>query len=706
MAERTLTVRIVGDDKSLQQAFARGGKGAKGFEAKVSGLGPALTRSLVPVAASVIGVQAAFSGISASVSAASSLNEEVSKSKQIFGASSSAVLDWSSTTASAIGVSQVAALQATGIFGNLLNTVGLAPDKTAAMSRGLVELAADLASFNNASPEDVLDAIRSGLIGEAEPLRRYGVLLSETRVQQVAMATTGKKSAASLTDQEKALARYQIILEDTRPAQGDFARTSEGLANQTRILRANMADLAATLGGVLLPVVNKVVGGLNDMFDVAVKLNSVPFGKTISLEGVSLTKLIEARDRIAALRGETDLLVVALDKAITKLDQTERSKLTGRGGFPTDLPGALAATAARNAAAARRRAKRTADADAKAFVEHMKGLGLKLDKAGLDASSANDLAVLREMESSILRRMRAEGKTFDLVSQLTSVRGRIATLLAGDATDAAEAASSAFSDAIDALELRLDIAKTTRGFGDDMVALRKIEQQVLARIRVEGRTTDLLRQLFANRQEQAETLRNQRIANQFEALGLTASGEKPVPGRGALSRRAKSLQEQIKGTALDTDKTRSQLRRIARVLAGEFGKVGRDVRSAILDMLNDISSALEGGSTGKKGPMTAFAKRGVEGLTKGLGLTEDQVKEIRQRFSRFSRFDVAAPTGGGSRPPRGSGRTTTTTRQGENIIIHVYLDGQEIETRVTRRQQKKRGRNAASRRGFLPGGKI
>src|SRR6185503_16100794 len=113
---------------------------------------------------------------------------------------------------------------------------------------------------------------RSGLIGEAEPLRRYGVLLSETRVQQVAMANSGKASARELTNQEKALARYQIILEDTIPAQGDFADTSGGLANQQRIAAAEAQNLAAAVGGplatgeqVALIATIGLLGGINDL---------------------------------------------------------------------------------------------------------------------------------------------------------------------------------------------------------------------------------------------------------------------------------------------------------------------------------------------------------------------------------------------------------------------------------------------------------
>lgn len=289
MPSRRLEVEIIGDSrqlertlgktetrlkkfgKSLDGTFAGGalaGRGAGGLGGLAKGGGYALAAGFATQKA----LQFA--------QAASDLNEQVSKSKQVFGRSARDIEAWSKTTARAMGISQTQALEASGTFGNLLRTVDITPQKAAKMSQALVKLAADLASFNNASPEDALEALRSGLIGEAEPLRRFGVLLSETRVQQEAMAETGKKSAKELTAQEKALARYNLILKDTAPAQGDFARTSSGLANQQRILNAQIADLEANLGKLLIPVLTDVTAVMNGALVAALK-----FGDALSRLG-------------------------------------------------------------------------------------------------------------------------------------------------------------------------------------------------------------------------------------------------------------------------------------------------------------------------------------------------------------------------------------------------------------------------------------
>jgi hypothetical protein len=126
----------------------------KGFQAEVSGLGSTITRSFGKAFIAVGGTTAVVSGLKASVGAASDLNEEVSKSQQVFGDASRGLEEWSKTTARSLGIARTEALRAAGTFGNLLNVVGVAPERSAEMSRALVQLAADLASFNNASPTE------------------------------------------------------------------------------------------------------------------------------------------------------------------------------------------------------------------------------------------------------------------------------------------------------------------------------------------------------------------------------------------------------------------------------------------------------------------------------------------------------------------------------------------------------------------------
>ena len=266
MAERTLIVRVIGDDRSLQQTFARDQKAVQKFGIESELAGGRFTKfnqslrgavsaaggrsSLLFGSGAFLGTAALTAGLKQSISAASDLNEQITKSQAVFGSASNAVLDWSKTTAKALGVSQEAALEAAGTFGNLFRAQGFAQTQASDLSRNLVKLASDLASFNNIDPGQVLEDLRSGLVGQIEPLRKYGSDLRIARVQQEALTETGKDTVKQLSAQELTLARVALIYKDTASAQGDFARTSGGLANQQRILSAEIQNLKAQLGGV------------------------------------------------------------------------------------------------------------------------------------------------------------------------------------------------------------------------------------------------------------------------------------------------------------------------------------------------------------------------------------------------------------------------------------------------------------------------
>ena len=198
-----------------------------------------------------------------SIGGASGLNEEINKTRVTFPGSADAILTWSKTTATSLGIARVEALRAAGEFGNMLEPLGVLPATAARMSTRLVELASDLASFHNADPTDMLERLRAGLAGQSRPLRIFGIQLLASRVNQEALNETGKKSVRQLTEQEKVLARFNLILKDSKNAQGDFNRTADQAANQSRVLKAQLADLGDELGTKLLPGVTQFVRQLN-----------------------------------------------------------------------------------------------------------------------------------------------------------------------------------------------------------------------------------------------------------------------------------------------------------------------------------------------------------------------------------------------------------------------------------------------------------
>jgi hypothetical protein len=194
---------------------------------------------------------------------ASDVAESTSKIKVVFGQAADEVLKFGKTSATSMGLSQRSYREAVGTLGNLFVALKLPGPEAVKMSTDMVKLAGDLASFNNVSPEQALEALRSGLVGETEPLRAFGVNLSDATVRQQAMKMGLIEHVNdALTPAAKATATYGLIMDQTKTAQGDFARTQDGLANSTRIAAAQWDDLKSKLGEIFLPIATKVFGYL------------------------------------------------------------------------------------------------------------------------------------------------------------------------------------------------------------------------------------------------------------------------------------------------------------------------------------------------------------------------------------------------------------------------------------------------------------
>jgi len=315
----TLAIRLVADIADFESKMNAADGKIDSFSSKMQAAGSKMAGFGAGLTA---GVTAPIVGMAIKVAdAASDLNESMNKVDVVFGDSAVAVQKWADGSAKAFGQSKQDALEGVGTFGNLFTEMGMGVDKSADMSQSLVVLASDLASFNNIDPTIALEKLRAGITGETEPLRTLGVNLTAATVEAKAMQmglveasvdmgklsiatdrvaiaqqkaaealakhgaeSTQYKSAAlavetaqrgvekamegskvELDAATKAQASYALIMEQTTTAQGDFARTSDGLANMTRIVKAQFEDAAASLGQQLLPYALKAVQYISDL---------------------------------------------------------------------------------------------------------------------------------------------------------------------------------------------------------------------------------------------------------------------------------------------------------------------------------------------------------------------------------------------------------------------------------------------------------
>lgn len=199
-------------------------------------------------------------GFAYAVKSASDLNETLNKVEVAFGNNAKQVKDWSKNSINSMGLAQQSALDATALFGDMATSMGLSTQEAAKMSMGLTQLGADLASFKNISFSEAQTALAGVFTGETESLKRLGIVMTETNLLEYARSKGINKTVQEMTQAEKVQLRYNFVMDKTKNAQGDFARTAGGTANQIRITQERFKQLSAEIGANFLPIANKILG--------------------------------------------------------------------------------------------------------------------------------------------------------------------------------------------------------------------------------------------------------------------------------------------------------------------------------------------------------------------------------------------------------------------------------------------------------------
>ena len=258
MAKRKLEVEIVGDASSLKKAFGQAGDSG-------SKLGNALRSAskVGLVALGGLGVGAVAAG-KQMIGMASDAAEVQSKMDVVFGKALPTLTKEIDKFSQATGTSKFAMREQAADMGALLAPMLGSKQGAADMSLQFVKLATDLGSFNNIPTADALEKIRAGLVGEAEPLRSLGVLLTEASTKEWAYTHGIAARGKELTEVQKVEARAGQIMAQTALAQGDATRTAGSMANQLKTLKSNISDAATELGMALIPAALSVVSTFND----------------------------------------------------------------------------------------------------------------------------------------------------------------------------------------------------------------------------------------------------------------------------------------------------------------------------------------------------------------------------------------------------------------------------------------------------------
>ena len=322
MAKKTSIINVVvaGDSKPFRRSLGKANDSMAKF-------GKALGRMSIAAGVAIAGL-----GIK-SLDLAVDFEESLSKAKQIFGSASASIEASAAGAATAVGMSKAEYLEAAAGFGVFGKASGLAGDELSSFADGMVTTAADIASFNNLRPEEAVEKLRAGLMGSMEPLQSVGVLMTAAAVNAHAVEMGLVGVGDELTEGQKIMARHSLIMQQLgeQGAMGDFARTSDGLANKQKILTARLKNLGITMGTALIPVAERLAAGIEVVLDKfeewapAIK-NGIRAADDFITKGVLMGKSLVTtiKDDVSEF---VDTVWPTIDRAITRTVGVIREKL-------------------------------------------------------------------------------------------------------------------------------------------------------------------------------------------------------------------------------------------------------------------------------------------------------------------------------------------------------------------------------------------
>lgn len=251
---------------------------------------------------------------------------------------------------SVFGMDSSNLIRTMGNFYQISTSMGLTSRNSYVLSENFTKLAADLSSFYNISVDAATKKLQAGLVGETEPLRRLGIIITENALKQTAANLGIQKSVESMSEAEKIHLRYITALQQTKNAQGDFARTIMAPAQSMKILKEQISQLSRAIGSVFMPILGSIlpyiiaftkalttlVKGLGSLVGYkAPEYKNMASGFGTATEGAkslgNATK--DASDKAKELKRQ----VMGFDELNILTKQTDSSKVKGAKGIGGDF---------------------------------------------------------------------------------------------------------------------------------------------------------------------------------------------------------------------------------------------------------------------------------------------------------------------------------------------------------------------------------
>lgn len=325
------------------------GKGATNLKAQFGSLGSSV-KKLGGMIATAFSVTALVNFGKQAIELGSDLQEVQNVVNVTFTTMNEQVNKFAKNAAKTAGLSETMAKRYVGTFGAMANSFQFTEGEAYDMATSLTKLAGDVASFYNITQDEAYTKLKSVFTGETESLKDLGVVMTQTALDDFALRKGLSKTTSQMTEQEKVALRYQFVLEQLSTASGDFARTSDSWANQTRILSLQFDQLKATLGQGLInaltpatKVVNELIARFQVLADQFLDFTNTVFGNAGVSASSAISKIAdntsELADSIKEAGSAAKKYLAPFDEIIKITSESESDTSSTIGGISGAVSG-------------------------------------------------------------------------------------------------------------------------------------------------------------------------------------------------------------------------------------------------------------------------------------------------------------------------------------------------------------------------------
>lgn len=265
---------------------------------------------------------AAAGGLIAGAKAAGDLQEQVSKTKAVFKDNSDEMDKFAQGAIDNINMSENTARGIMNTYGAMGSGLGLTEQANKDMAKSLTSLTADVVAFNDVSEDRASTALKGIYTGETESLKELGVVMTQTNLDNYAMAKGYGKTTKEMSESEKVALRYAYVQDALSDAQGAAKREQDSFNGQLRLFKEQLVEIATNIGKVLIPALEPLLKRLNDMTEKFRTMEPEQLEKVVKAM-IGLAGLAPALLGIAKVLGVVQGVLGGLSKAMLFLKDTK-----------------------------------------------------------------------------------------------------------------------------------------------------------------------------------------------------------------------------------------------------------------------------------------------------------------------------------------------------------------------------------------------